>query len=258
MIEFLCPNGHRIRCSADRAGQAAKCPKCGVKFRVPQADDAPPASGETGSAVSPPPTSPDASGLKSGPSSAVGAKDQIEFLCPNGHRLHGPKHLEGKPGQCPECGCKFLVPTYDEADQAVEGLAQPVAAGEDSALNLPDAKGAGDSGKRPPPPGMETLRAALQSAGSSKIQRPQPATSLAAVFSRLWAKKADGAVIEVHLAGGQTLVPDRFAQAASQGSHAVFATQEADGSYSVTVVAWANVARLLVRHLRDLPEEFAR
>jgi hypothetical protein len=258
MIEFLCPNGHRIRCSADRAGQAAKCPKCGVKFRVPRADDAPPASGDSGSAVAASPTSQEASGLKSGPSSGLGAKDQIEFLCPNGHRLHGPKHLQGKPGQCPECGCKFLVPNYDDADEAVEGLAQPVAAGEDSALNLPDAKRAGDSGKRPPPPSVETLRAALQPGGSSTIQRPQPAASLAEVLSRLWAKKADGAVIEVHLTDGQTLVPDRFAPAASQGSHAVFATQEADGSYSLTVAAWANVARLVVRRLRDLPEEFAR
>ena len=38
MIEFLCPNGHRIRCQAEQAGRAAKCPRCGVKFRVPEAD----------------------------------------------------------------------------------------------------------------------------------------------------------------------------------------------------------------------------
>ena len=35
MIEFLCPNNHKIRCSDDRAGQEAKCPKCGVKFLIP-------------------------------------------------------------------------------------------------------------------------------------------------------------------------------------------------------------------------------
>jgi hypothetical protein len=35
VIEFLCPNNHRIRCPDDQAGNAAKCPKCGVKFVIP-------------------------------------------------------------------------------------------------------------------------------------------------------------------------------------------------------------------------------
>lgn len=35
MIEFLCPNNHKIRCPDDQAGRAAKCPKCGVKFLIP-------------------------------------------------------------------------------------------------------------------------------------------------------------------------------------------------------------------------------
>ena len=39
MIEFLCPNGHRIRCQAEQVGRAAKCPRCGVKFLVPDPND---------------------------------------------------------------------------------------------------------------------------------------------------------------------------------------------------------------------------
>jgi hypothetical protein len=35
VIEFLCPNNHRIKCTDDQAGRAAKCPKCGVKFIIP-------------------------------------------------------------------------------------------------------------------------------------------------------------------------------------------------------------------------------
>jgi len=41
MIEFLCPNGHHIRCGDQQAGRAAKCPRCGVAFRVPDAPTAP-------------------------------------------------------------------------------------------------------------------------------------------------------------------------------------------------------------------------
>ena len=36
VIQFLCPNGHKIHCPDDRAGKPAKCPKCGVKFRIPE------------------------------------------------------------------------------------------------------------------------------------------------------------------------------------------------------------------------------
>ena len=39
VIDFLCPNGHRIRCQAEQVGRAAKCPRCGVKFRVPEPAD---------------------------------------------------------------------------------------------------------------------------------------------------------------------------------------------------------------------------
>ena len=39
MIRFLCPNGHKIHCEDDRAGKPAKCPRCGVGFRVPDLAD---------------------------------------------------------------------------------------------------------------------------------------------------------------------------------------------------------------------------
>ena len=39
MIEFLCPEGHKIRCPEERAGRPAKCPKCGVAFRIPTIEE---------------------------------------------------------------------------------------------------------------------------------------------------------------------------------------------------------------------------
>jgi len=38
----------------------------------------------------------------------------IEFLCPNGHKLSGPASLQGRPGQCPHCQSKFVIPDYSE------------------------------------------------------------------------------------------------------------------------------------------------
>ena len=115
VLQFLCPNGHKVHCSEERAGQAAKCPRCGVKFRIPTieeiqstgAQDVMAGSSvkvETGSGTGVP-----ASGIALG--AATGA-DQIEFLCPNDHLLHGPSRLQGRPGECPECGSKFRIPTY--------------------------------------------------------------------------------------------------------------------------------------------------
>ncbi len=35
-FEFLCPNGHKIKALGSVAGQKAKCPECGERFRVPE------------------------------------------------------------------------------------------------------------------------------------------------------------------------------------------------------------------------------
>ncbi|HUT91902.1 MAG TPA: hypothetical protein VMY37_20575 [Thermoguttaceae bacterium] len=90
--------------------------------------------------------------------------------------------------------------------------------------------------------------------------RPQPAGPvvhpLANLLSRLWAERAHGAVIELHLSDGQTIAPDRYALEMSRGSIGVFALSEPDGTYTVTAVAWDSVARVQVRRLRQLPDEF--
>ncbi len=127
MIEFLCPEGHRIRCPKERAGRPAKCPKCGVSFRIPTIEelgvgesavaDASLASQEVNDAT---PASPGLSGKQA---AAPSKERQIEFLCPNGHHLHGPASLQGRAGECPECGSRFRIPIIDEPDAKPESLA---------------------------------------------------------------------------------------------------------------------------------------
>jgi hypothetical protein len=123
-LRFLCPNGHKIHCPVNRAGRAAKCPKCGVKFQIPDASDVEAGgSGDSLLAIS-----------DSGPSVPLGGtarrpqpEQQIEFLCPNGHLLHGPASMQGRPGQCPDCGAKFRVPTYDEDEDEIAEEEEPLA-----------------------------------------------------------------------------------------------------------------------------------
>ena len=93
-----------------------------MKFRVPSADEAG-TSETTGSDpdVSPAELSDSAvGGSSAGSSQPAGKERQIEFLCPNGHHLHGPASLQGRPGACPECGSRFRIPILDEAEEEGE------------------------------------------------------------------------------------------------------------------------------------------
>lgn len=236
-IQFLCPNGHPIRCPDEQAGRAAKCPKCGVKFRIPELSDLEAApEAEEGAK---------AGGGDAGRVHGVSAQNEIEFLCPNGHRLHGPASLQGRPGQCPECGSKFRIPSYEDVpDEGEETTGQEqivvgrLGGGDDSGVELETAEAPEC------PDSAEELELVLDAG-----------YGLPALFSRLWARKSQGAVVELHLAGGEKVVPDRFSTASAGGSHGLFAIAEKDGTYTLVGVAWDAVTRVVVRKIKDLPPE---
>ena len=222
VIEFLCPNGHRIRCGADQVGRAAKCPRCGVKFRVPEAADL--AASEVIGA--------DSGGLaaeltdssisdKKPPSSIVRAEREppIEFLCPNGHRLFGAASLQGKAGQCPECGSRFRIPARPDAP-------------------VPDAS-------TPP-----------AAAGRPAAAAPTHAAS-AELLERLWNAALQGRALEVRLSDGTALQPERFLRGASQQDYAMFVLREPDGTLTLTAVAWDTITRVAVGGLKELPPSLA-
>jgi DNA-directed RNA polymerase subunit RPC12/RpoP len=228
-LEFNCPNGHRIVCQEDLAGRDAKCPKCGVAFRIPNS------SGEiavklAGLAGGPVPVTatgaPGESSLNNLGAPRPLPENSIVFLCPNGHRLNGPARLQGQAGQCPHCGAKFLVPIISETEQVEEVDLASIADRELGPL---------DAGVDP-----ATMR--------------QSAHSLCQLMRKLWEEKQQGAVIELHLEGGAMLVPDWFDERLSRQSHGLFASQAADGTVTMTVVAWDQVSRVVVRNVEGLPE----
>src|SRR6478609_728311 len=117
MIKFLCPTGHPLNAPEKLAGKPGKCPRCGIAFLVPQASEATAADSGIASAAS--------SGSQILPAAGSGtnllrAEEIFFFLCPNGHKLNGPPILKGKPGQCPQCGARFLIPTDEEIEAAGE------------------------------------------------------------------------------------------------------------------------------------------
>jgi hypothetical protein len=158
-IEAICPSGHKILCPDDRAGRAAKCPRCGAAFRIPgtpvtahiagvggegssaaidvsiatpkpdRGESTVTGAAGTGDSLTP------ANGQPVQPTfGAVGSENSSElpppltptgdelivFLCPNGHKLNGPARLAGKTGQCPHCGARFEIPFPEEVENSDE------------------------------------------------------------------------------------------------------------------------------------------
>jgi hypothetical protein len=263
-ITFNCPQGHRLTCPDELAGKPGKCPKCGVVVRVPPtgADSAPSAAaGPTKIAAPTDEATVEAtveatnelqSAGEEMTSTKLGA-DEIIFLCPNGHRLHGSTRLAGRPGQCPHCGVKFLVPGPDDEDEEDPFLApeRPDAALDEFVIQI-DTTSKGGSSK------SGSSKSGSSKSGKSKLPSNSSLSSsappLATLLMQLWRHKAQGAAIEIHLGDGKLIEPDQASF--KDAHHALFSTREANGAYTLTAVAWSSIERVVVRGLEQLPKEW--
>jgi hypothetical protein len=162
--------------------------------------------------------------------------------------------MQGKAGQCPHCSAKFIVPVLTEAEE-IEELEAPHEAGED-ADSVRELLGALEKEEySPPAPSISPPKTWQTSVVS--VSNPEPAKrsthSLCELMGKLWEEKQHGAIIELHLEGGALLTPDWFDEPLSRQSHGLFAAQSADGTVTMTVVAWEKVTRVVVRNVEGLP-----
>jgi hypothetical protein len=226
-LEFNCPNGHRIVCQDELAGRDAKCPKCGVAFRIPSTSGAPAVRLADVTGGPAPVTATGAPGESSlnMPRGQGLPQDSIVFLCPNGHRLNAPARLQGQAGQCPHCGAKFLVPVLGETEPVEEV----------DLANVADRE-------------LEQMGMGVDADPATTRVHP-----LCQLLRKLWDEKNQGGVIELHLDGGAMLVPDWFDERYSRLTHGLFASQAADGTLTMTIVAWERVLRVVVRNVEGLP-----
>lgn len=216
--------------------------------------------------------------------------DQIIFYCPNGDRIIVPAALGGKTGLCTKCRVQVSIPAIELPPPAAEpaageppagpmhsapGTGAPPAAAEVGPPR-PDAQpqepvAAGQPGQTAAPvdwdlvagqsvaaviPELADLDAA---AAEEPFIGPTPGPDhhpAARLVARLWQERAHGGIIELHLAGGSVILPEWYEVNWSRGTHGLFASQAADGTVTMTAVAWDTLEKIVVRQVRDLPQGF--
>lgn len=242
MIKFLCPSGHPLSAGENLGGKSGKCPRCNQSFIIPHADEAD-ADGSTvatsGSFLTP--------AMGSG-RNLTGGGEIFVFLCPNGHKLNGPPSLKGKPGQCPHCGARFIIPT----DEDIEAASREAANNED--LDHTDDDQTATGSARVQTAGISTR----QSFEIAPHRPPSGAAGLGFIVARLWEQRTEDSELEIFLAEGEIIAPDHFAADLSTSDYGVFAVAEADGSFVITVVPWNTVRRVGLRKVLELPGELFR
>ena len=76
------------------------------------------------------------------------------------------------------------------------------------------------------------------------------------VLQHIFQKTRDEATeIEIFLSEGEILSPDFYSEVLSSSDYGVFAVEEGDGSFAVTVVPWSAVRKVATRKLGHLSEE---
>ena len=76
----------------------------------------------------------------------------------------------------------------------------------------------------------------------------------AQLVARLWAEREHGGKFEIHVTGGGVILPQWYEPRWSRGTHGLFANQAADGTVTLTAVAWESVQTIVVRQVEGLPD----
>jgi hypothetical protein len=225
-IVFRCENGHRIVVAATMGGQRGKCSKCGVAVRIPttsqsSAAKARPAQRQTGVtapvAAAEPPAVEEAS-------PATPADDRLSSG--SGPQADHDDSQAGGQAESREDMFSGLVTASDSHVSATEF---------------------GEFSQQSPQSGMARLEPERGDSGG-------PINPTAALVARLFQEMEHGGIVEVHITGGSVILPEFYEPRWSAGSHGLFASRAADGTVTLTAVAWDSIQKIIVRQVEGLPD----
>lgn len=188
------------------------------------------------------------SGSKIGTESSTGAGKPgvFVFLCPNGHKLNGPASLKGKPGQCPHCGARFVIPEDDVPEEDIptgEVEEEEVPAGEPVEDEAPIEPELAEE---------EVVEAVVEELEPDPEPIPPGVHALGYIVGRLWDHKNETTELEIFLQEGEIISPDHYAEILSTGEYGVFAHKDGDEEYSLSVIPWTAVRRVDLRKVTKL------
>lgn len=220
-----------------------------------------------------------------------GGGTTITFQCGNGHRINVPAKLAGKRGTCSKCGVAVVIPMASapaeqtpppaERESPAETAAEPVAIPTEAVEPAPASDafaGLFDGAAAPEPPVAEqvlvdvTGGATETASGEGSVvgdvvagygpedfaapdEHAAAENPTAQLVARLWLERAHDGVVEIHLAGGAVpILPEWYEPRWSRGTHGLFASQAADGTVTLTAVAWDSVQKIIVRGVKGLPD----
>lgn len=99
----------------------------------------------------------------------------------------------------------------------------------------------------------------LPRASSEWREAPPPVGSghrLAQLLAWIWTQRDSNSVVQVHMKDGRTFIPTWFATELSQGDYGVFAGQDENDKYSLTLIDWAHIDRVDIKDLEVIPLEY--
>lgn len=207
---------------------------------------------------------------------AAGGRSTITFECGNGHRINVPAKLAGKRGTCSKCGVTVVIPLAS-AGPAPDAAAARAAAAEPA--RAPDTFASlFEGGAASEPLVAEDIVVDVTGGGTESISGGSSAVGdvvagygpeefappddggvaenpTAQLVARLWLEREHDGVVEIHLAGGGApILPEWYEPRWSGGTHGLFASQAADGTVTLTAVAWDSVQKVIVRGVKGLPD----
>jgi hypothetical protein len=217
----------------------------------------------------------------------------LKFMCPNGHQLSAPERQAGKPGQCPKCKEKFVVPSLedvptgeevtDETDQPSTDVFVFLCPNGHKLNGPPTLKG--QPGKCPHcsatfmipdddevegddiiddaeiiedeiPTGDVVVEVEEVEVIEEIVAPPPPATighPLGDLLLKIWDQTDESQSVDLIAKDGTTITIERYSGSLSNPEFGVFAVDEA-GSHTIITIPWGEVARFQIRDIRELPD----
>ena len=174
----------------------------------------------------------------------------IVFHCGNGHRIVVPAKMSGQRGKCSKCGVPVSIPTVGRVGEAV-GQSDPL---DDLFAGLGDDIDSQALGTE-----FVELATPVGHVQSGGMELDQAAEAVqghptAMLVARLFQEVEHGGIVEVHIAGGSVILPEFYEFRWSVGSHGLFASRAADGTVTLTAVAWDSIQKIIVRQVNGLPD----